>query len=121
MFEEFDANGSGFLDFDEFSRMLPALGIHLPPSKVVRTSGSPSLASLYLCTRARGACMRVCLVYVHVFVVVVVVVAVVVDVCACVCVCVRVCACVCVCVCASLQAKYFRQVDRCGSTAHLAD
>ena len=36
VFEEFDVNGSGYLDFDEFSRMLPALGIHLPPSKVVR-------------------------------------------------------------------------------------
>jgi Ca2+-binding EF-hand superfamily protein len=36
VFAEFDENGSGFLDYDEFSRMLPALGIHLPPSKVVR-------------------------------------------------------------------------------------
>ena len=37
VFAEFDLDGSGFLDFDEFSKMLPSLGIHMPQSKVVRS------------------------------------------------------------------------------------
>jgi hypothetical protein len=36
VFAEFDLDGSGFLDYDEFSKMLPALGIYLPPPKLVR-------------------------------------------------------------------------------------
>ncbi len=67
MFEEFDANGSGFLDFDEFSRMLPALGIHLPPSKVVRASGSGSgsgwvlVPCITVLVHMRVWCLHVCL------------------------------------------------------------
>jgi hypothetical protein len=59
VFEEFDVNGSGYLDFDEFSRMLPALGIHLPPSKVVRwlpcSIGMPLSAVYTCCSSALGS------------------------------------------------------------------
>jgi hypothetical protein len=36
VFAEFDTDGSGTLDFDEFAKMLHALGIYLPAPKVVR-------------------------------------------------------------------------------------
>lgn len=35
VFDEFDLDGSGFLDFDEFTKMLPALGIYMAPPKIV--------------------------------------------------------------------------------------
>jgi hypothetical protein len=41
VFAEFDTDGSGFLDYEEFSRMLPEMGIYLPPTKVVRPSLIP--------------------------------------------------------------------------------
>lgn len=36
VFDEFDTDGSGTIDFDEFAHMLQALGIYIPPSKVLK-------------------------------------------------------------------------------------
>ena len=56
VFAEFDTDGSGFLDYEEFSRMLPEMGIYLPPTKVVRhtplTACSREVQDVYCILRA---------------------------------------------------------------------
>ena len=36
IFDEFDADGSGFMDYDEFTAMLPALGIKMTDAKALK-------------------------------------------------------------------------------------
>ena len=48
VFAEFDTDGSGSLDYEEFSKMLPEMGIYLPPSKVVRAVSRPRISPAFV-------------------------------------------------------------------------